>query len=80
MSYLYRGALVSYSFGVRFVRRQFFKDTSQMVFDGKCADSQDSGYFGSGFTLLGPIHDFGFAARQSVVFPAYMRSIERVVG
>ena len=39
-----------------------------MVFDGKCADSQDSGYFGSGFTLLGPIHDFGFAARQSVVF------------
>ena len=28
----------------------------------------------------GPIHDFGFAARQSVVFPAYMRSTERVVG
>ena len=72
--------LVSHAFWVRFIRPQFFKDTSQMVFDGKCADSQDSGYFGSGFTLLGPIHDFGFAARQSVVFPAYMRSIERVVG
>ena len=51
-----------------------------MVFDSKCADSQDSGYFGSGLTLPGPIDDFGFAARQLVGFPAYMHSTERVVG
>ena len=79
-SYMYRAALVSDAFRVRFIRPQFFKDTSQMVFDGKCANSQDSGYFGSGLTFLGPIHDFYFAARQSVVFPAYMRLTERVVG
>jgi hypothetical protein len=79
MSYLHRAALVSHAFRVRFVRRQFFKDTSQMVFDSKCADSQDTGYFRGGLALLGPIHDFGFATRQSVIFPAYMRCTERVV-